>query len=342
MNFKLLSLISISTLTLFLTLTLSSQEIIFPGLKGDSLLTEIKKYYVPKKVLRYDEARTKLYTEIFLEQDSIECFYSGHKIPVPRGTNILSWTAKYGIQTEHLFPRSFGAASLPALGDLHHLVPVRAAINTLRKNAPFQDIPDDQTKYWIHKDKVITFIPRKDIHLYSESKSNAFEPIEYRKGDIARSMFYFYTFYRGDADKKSKTYFTSMLPHLCRWHRSDRVDAIEINKSFAIARIQSNVNPFIFDPSLAERCYCVAYPDKPANTYAVNIYPNPTKGLFYIDIPDYKGPLILKIYDQSGRLLETHHLMYSGLMSWRLSEGIFTIEISISNNQIIRHTVVVF
>ena len=333
MNFKLLSLISISTLTLFLTLTLtlSSQEILFPGLKGDFLISEIRRYYTPKTVLPYAQARTKMYNEVFFQNDSLECFYSGYKIPVPSVTSILSWTAKYGIQTEHLFPRSLGSASMPALGDLHHLVPTRASINTLRRNAPFAEIPDVQTKYWIHKDKVITNIPKNIIHLYSESKSNAFEPIEYRKGDIARSVFYFYTFYRSEADKKSKSYFSSMLPVLCSWHRSDKADSIEIIRSFAIARIQFNINPFIFDPSLAERCYCAAYPDKPAKTYTVNIHPNPSKGLFYIDIPDYKGPVIMKISDQSGKLLETHHLVYSGLISWRLGSGIWRISFQIQD-----------
>jgi hypothetical protein len=311
---------------------LQSQEIIFPGLRGDSLITELKKYYTPKTVLPYDQARTKLYTEIFQQNDSIECYYSGYKIPVPMGTNILSWTAKYGIQTEHLFPRSLGSSAMPALSDLHHLVPARAPINTLRKNAPFQDIDDDQTKYWIHKDKVITSIPIKDIHLYSESKSNAFEPIENRKGDVARAMFYFYTFYRSEADKKSKTFFSSMLPDLCRWQRTDKVDSTEIHRSFSIARIQSNINPYIFDPSLAEQCHCAAYPDKPNKIYTVNIYPNTSKGLFYINIPDYKGALILKISDPSGKLLERHHLIYSKLMSWRLVTGVYIIEIIFANN----------
>ena len=314
-----------STLILYLNLPLYSQEIIFPGLRGDSLITELKKYYTPKTVLPYDQARTKLYTEIFLQNDSIECYYSGYKIPVPLGTNILSWTARYGIQTEHLFPRSLGSASMPALGDLHHLVPTRANINTLRRNAPFEEIPDVQTKYWIHKEKVITTIPEKDIHMYSESKSNAFEPTEFRKGDIARSMFYFYTFYCFEADKKNKTFFTSMLPDLCRWHRFDMADSTEIIRSLAIAHIQSNVNPFIFDPSLAERCYCSSYQDKPTIIYTFNIYPNPSKGLFYIDIPNYKGPVIMKISDQYGKLFDTHHLMYSGLMSWRLKEGVWKV-----------------
>ncbi|MBK8349108.1 MAG: endonuclease [Saprospiraceae bacterium] len=95
----------------------------------------------------------------------------------------------------------------------------------IKKNAPFKDIPDDQTKYWIYKDKVLTTIPRINIHQYSESKSNTFEPVEFRKGDIARSIFYFYTLYKSAADKKSKTFFTSMLPDLCRWHRMDKVDS---------------------------------------------------------------------------------------------------------------------
>jgi endonuclease I len=126
---------------------LQSQEIIFPGIRGDSLTTELKKYNTPKTVLTYDQARNKLYTESFQQNDSIECYYSGYKISELLGTNILSWTARYGIQTEHLFPRSLGSASMPALGDLHLQVPTRANINTLRRNAPFAEIPDAQTQY---------------------------------------------------------------------------------------------------------------------------------------------------------------------------------------------------
>jgi hypothetical protein len=120
-----------------------------------------------------------------------------------------------------------------------------------------------------------------------------------------------------------------MLPDLCHWNRSDKVDSIEINRSIAIARIQSNINPFMIDPSLAERCYCAAYPYKPITSYSVNIYPNPSKGLFYIDIPDYNGPVIMRISNQSGKLLETHHLMYSGLMTWRLNKGIWKINMQL-------------
>ena len=321
----------ILTLLSFLSSSLQSQEIIFPGLHGDTLTTEIRKYYTPKTVLPYDQARIKLYNEIFLQNDSLECFYSGYKIPVPSGTNILNWTAKYGIQTEHLFPRSFGSGSMPALGDMHHLVPAKATINTMRKNAPFSDIPDDKTKYWLLGDKVFTRPDQKLIDQYSESTSNIFEPRESNKGNIARSLFYFYSIYGATLPGKSRSFFTSMLPDICRWHRTDKVDTSELNRTMAIGRIQTNINPFVFDPSLAERCYCATYPDIPEKIYSINLFPNPSKGLFYIEIKDYKGPVIMKISTVSGNLMETHHLVYSGLMSWRLNEGLYSISFNIEN-----------
>ena len=310
---------------LILTPSINAQEIIFPGRHGDSLITELKRYYTPKIVLPYDQARTKLYNEIFLKNDSLECFYSGYKIQVPKGTNLLSWTAKYGIQTEHLFPRSLGSAAMPALGDMHHLVPSKANINTMRKNVPFSEIPDDKTKYWLLYDKVFTRPDQNVIDKYSESTSNLFEPRESKKGDIARALFYFYTIYSTSLAQKLHAFFTSMLHDICRWHRMDKVDLAEQNRSMAIARIQSNINPFVFDPSLPDRCFCNAYLAVPEKSYSVNIYPNPSKGLFYIDIPDYKGPVIMKISDQAGKLLETHHLVYSGLLSWRLGKGLWTV-----------------
>lgn len=322
-------------LILFSTLTssLHSQEIIFPGLHGDSLVTEIRRYYTPKTVLPYDQSRTKLYNEIFLQNDSLECFYSGHKIPVPSGTTILAWTAKYGIQTEHLYPRSLGSASMPALGDLHHLVPSKATINTMRKNSPFSDIPDDKTKYWLRDDKVFTRPDIRQIDQYSESTTNTFEPRESKKGDVARSLFYFYAIYGATLSKKSNSFFFLMLPDICRWNRHDKVDTSEYNRTMTIGRIQANVNPFVIDPTLADRCFCKNHLELPPKKHIINIFPNPSKGLFYIDIMDYKGPIIMKIYKESGKILETHHLMYSGLISWRLNPGIWTLYFELQNSQ---------
>jgi len=121
---------------------------------------------------------------------------------------------------------------------------------------------------------------------------------------------------------------------VCRWNRLDRPDSLEYYRTLAIGRIQGNVNPFVIDPSLADRCYCLKYSDTPSTQYKVNIYPNPSKGLFYIDIPGYSGPVVMKISNQSGKLLETHHLVYSGLLSWKLGEGVWKLELEmVEGNQ---------
>jgi len=272
-----------------------------------------------------------LYSKVFLRNDTLECFYSGHKVAIPRGTPILSWTARMGFQTDHLYPRSYGAASGAPLTDLHHLVPALATINTLRKNSPFVDIPDLKTRYWLLKDKVYQRPDPAIIDKYTESATGMIEPREIRKGDVARSLFYFYSIYGAQAARKNRSYFSSMLPDLCRWNRLDRPDTSEYNRTLAIGRIQGNVNPFVIDPSLADRCFCQKYTYTPPTMYKVNIYPNPSKGLFYIDIPGYAGPLVMKISDQSGKLLETHHLVYSGLLSWRLGEGVWKIYLELND-----------
>ncbi|MBP6238459.1 MAG: endonuclease [Saprospiraceae bacterium] len=331
----------IFSLALLVSQFLLGQEIIFPGLKGDSLKNVLISFYTPSKILPYDQARTKLYNDVFLFSDSLECFYSGYKISVDKNTNILSWTAKYSIQTEHLYPRSKGADKPPAIGDLHHLVPTKASINTLRKNAPYKDIDDTKTKYWLLGDKVFTVPDRSKIDTYSESAPGAFEPRESIKGDVARSVFYFYTIYQKQADKVDNRFFPAMLTDLCRWHRKDNVDSTEWNKTMAIARIQGNVNPFVIDASLAERCYCSGVISETSKSFVFELYPNPTKGLFYISIPEYSGQVIMTIKSDIGKLISTHYLMYSRLMTWRLTAGIYDIELKLESGQVIEKRVLV-
>jgi endonuclease I len=317
------------------------QEIIFPGLKGDSLRKELVRYYTPKTIDDYDQSRYKLYQDVFKYQDSLECFYTGYKIPVDRQANILAWTAKYGIQTEHLYPRSKGSEKLPATADLHHLVPVKATVNTLRKNAPFKEIDDRKTKYWLIGDKVFLVPDKNKIDEYSEYVAGGFEPMESKKGDVARSVFYFYMLYQKQADKSDNRFFPSMLDDLCRWHRKDKVDSTEWNKTMAIARIQGNVNPFVIDATLTERRYCSGVISELTKTYNTELYPNPTKGLFYIYIPEYSGQVIMSIRSESGKLISTNYLMYSGLLTWRLTAGIYDIELKLESGQVIGKRVLV-
>lgn len=328
-------------LMFFILQIIFGQEIIFPGMNGDSLQKELVRYYPPNNIDDYDQSRYKLYHDVFKNQDSLECFCTGFKIRVDRQVNILSWTAKFGIQTEHLYPRSKGAEKLPALADLHHLVPVKATVNTLRKNAPYKEIDDRKTMYWLIGDKVFLVPDKSKIDENSEYVTGGFEPRESKKGDVARSIFYFYTLYQKQADKSDNRFFASMLDDLCRWHRKDKVDSVEWKKTMAIGRNQGNVNPFLVDATLAERCFCADVITESVKTYNMELYPNPTKGLLYISIPEYSGQIIMTIKSDAGKLISTHYLMYSGLITWRLTPGIYDIELKLESGQVVGRRVLV-
>lgn len=109
----------------------------------------------------------------------------------------------------------------------------------------------------------------------------------------------------------------------------------------AIGRIQGNVNPFVIDATLAERCFCDAVISEPTKIYTMELYPNPTKGLFYIFVPKYSGQIIMTIKSDTGKLISTNYLMYSGLLTWRLIAGIYDIGLKLDGGQVMEKRVLV-
>ena len=96
-------------------------------------------------------------------------------------------------------------------------------------------------------------IPSNNIDEYSESETAYFEPREDRKGDIARSVFYFYTMY---SDVAYSYFFESQKEILKIWHEFDPADEDEITRTWAIAAYQQNKpNPYVLDESLIWRAY---------------------------------------------------------------------------------------
>jgi len=57
-----------------------------------------------------------------------------------------------------------------------------------------------------------------------------------------------------------------------------------------------------------------------------------SKGLFYIEIEHYIGVDTMKIFKAAGKLIKTHHLMYSGLISWMLLAGIYRMNFTFLND----------
>ena len=148
-----------------------------------------------------------------------------------------------------------GASGSPQKSDMHHLYPSRGNVNSSRGNKPFDEIDDSQTDKWWRLDYYETSIPSQFIDEFSEvdNDNEKFEPREDVKGNIARSMFYFYTIYN---DVANQNFFDIQKDILYNWHKEDPVDEIELSRTYAIASYQNNIpNPFVLDSSLIKRIW---------------------------------------------------------------------------------------
>lgn len=237
-------------------------EIVFPGLSGTELIDSVASHYRPANVLDYAHARDTLYSKILAkDDDSIRCIYSGHTLyldPTQDATQYIYQNGgSNGMNTEHAYPQSKGAADGNAHSDMHHLYPARIPVNEARADKPFADIPDAQTDKWFMNNQVSTTIPIQNKDLYAESNENNFEPREASKGDLARSVFYFYTMYRAQANAADPNYFELQRPTLCQWNAQDPADDAELIKTWRIAPYQEGKpNPFVLDCTLANRSWC--------------------------------------------------------------------------------------
>ena len=235
---------------------------VLPGVTGQDLIDGLVTNYKPTTVLTYAMARDSMFANVYSENDSLSCVYTGHTIYLD--PSLDPTTAAFmngndnGINTEHSWPQGLGAGDGDPRSNIYHLFPTRIDVNGDRANSPFAEIPDNETDEWYYLGNSQSSIPpAATIDLYSERKGSQFEPREDHKGDVARAMFYFYTMYKAEADNADPNFFELQRETLCSWHLLDPVDEKEWNRNIKIATYQSNrSNPFILDCTIVERCYC--------------------------------------------------------------------------------------
>ncbi len=292
---------------------------VFPGVEGKELLQLLRKHYKPATVLDYRQARIKMYTEIYNENDTVYGVYTRYGLYLPPDvSDPIGWLIRggsdYGINTEHTFPQSKGARYGNARSDMHHLFPAMARVNEARSNYPFGEIDDRRTRWWFYKDKLMYSIPKENIDAYSEGIEGMFEPREDHKGNVARAMFYFMTMYRSQADA---AFFQRQRKTLCMWHYLDPVDSLEWTRNLMIAAYQDGKpNPFILDCSLAKRTYCedvdmscMTHTRKP--NHDQQRYPSTisyTQGILHIQSPHTAQLLQLVVFDSAGKTLMSKEL----------------------------------
>jgi endonuclease I len=257
-------LILIGLFVLFgLTVGISQYDFtsVFPGLTGAELSDRLVESYKPASVLDFAEAKDVMYGEIYEQNDSVECVYTGHQLYLDPNADPSQYLylngSSNGINAEHNYPRSKGAQNGNALSDLYNLFPSRIQVNSDRGNLPFGESDDNQTTFWYYLDDKVSGIPGTMIDAYSEINGTLFEPREDHKGNVARSIFYFVTMYADEVQAADPAFFEQMRTTLCEWHYADPVDSLEWVRNQKIASYQSGkVNPFVLDCSLAGRLYC--------------------------------------------------------------------------------------
>lgn len=321
---------------------------VFPNLNDDALFNALHTNYKPGQVLNYSEARDVMYSQIYLENDSVRGIYSDYALYLsPIGDpsdNLYMNGDKNGINTEHVYPQSKGAKFGNARSDMHHLFPAKTSVNEERSSLAFAEINDNLTLKWFYKKVVKNNVPSSSvIDNFSEKHTKTWEPREQVKGDVARAMFYFYTMYKDQADEADPSYFSSQQSTLCQWHFQDPVDSLEWVRNYQKAAFQDNkVNPFILDCSLA-RLYCsdiapacVKVPTQDTETDETILFPNPVHETLSVQASGISVATISVVSINNGRtfdlpiISQDHEILL--LNTARLSRGIYLLSFKKEQN----------
>lgn len=181
--------------------------------------------------------------------NNILCFYTGRSIPKSdrsgSGSGSVNWNR------EHVWAKSHGfgnSTSVYAYYDAYHLHATEEKINNSRGNMPFDNVTGGSSDS------------------YGNSwTSQAFEPRDEVKGDVARSMFYMVVRYESSSlDLELEDILTSTsskdpklgkLSTLLEWAYNDPVSEEELKRNEVVAKYQGNRNPFIDNPEFAYYLY---------------------------------------------------------------------------------------
>lgn len=138
---------------------------------------------------------------------------------------------------EHVVPQSWFDKKEPMRSDLHHLFVCEPDCNSFRGNTPYWQFPVDEE------------VVRERC---GRRENDKFEP-EHGKGPIARATMYFLVRYPGAIGDANRELSSQRLGVLLDWHQNDPISTYERHRNWLIHKAQGNRNPFIDQPSAAEK-----------------------------------------------------------------------------------------
>jgi len=229
-------------------------------------------WYDGKRVeLSYAAARAKMYNYADNYNNLVTCVYSGYQETVPYSFTNPSTTVVARINCEHTVPQSFFNQTVRMRSDMHHLYPTYDTWNNLRGADPYADIPDAQTQTWMRGTVSRATVPPANLDEWSEDTNTQFEPREDHKGNVARSIFYFYTMHANQPDLVATGHNSisavADINTLYAWHLADPVDAHETERNNRVAASQGNFNPYIAYPGTVATAWGLA-PAGPVFSFA--------------------------------------------------------------------------
>ncbi|MBQ2446176.1 MAG: endonuclease, partial [Oscillospiraceae bacterium] len=184
-----------------------------------------------KRDLSYNDLREYLpYTDADQSNSgNLILFYTNH-------SQVAQWANGRTWNREHMWPDSQGGSALE--GDLHAMRPTDEQVNSKRGSLPYGDNPSGSPAY----------ASDTNNNLLGGYSGGCFEPLDFAKGDCARTILYDYVA-QTTVDVVKKVFENTET--LLRWCEEDPVDAFEMSRNDSAQSIQNNRNPFVDYPELA-------------------------------------------------------------------------------------------
>ncbi len=203
------------------------------ALSGSSLRTKLRSLITAdRSTVGYDGLKTYFpYTDAFEGSSSkLRLFYCD-------GTTTSKWDSAATWNREHMWPDSKGGSAME--GDLHAMRPTDPKANSTRSNSPYGNVSGGKTATTNDKNGAIPA---------GTYESGLFEPLDFSKGDCARTILYDYVV---SSSMSSVTLVFESEATLLEWCALDPVDTYEMSRNDVAQEIQGCRNPFVDYPELA-------------------------------------------------------------------------------------------
>ncbi|MEM1096901.1 MAG: endonuclease, partial [Bacteroidota bacterium] len=324
---------------------------LFPELAGAELRHAVDAAYSPTRTLGYTDGRDTLYARVETLSGSLASsaalrfvrgVYTNFAVQLAPREDPSAYLFDGGLNAEHLWPQSLGAADEPQRSDMHILYPSRVSVNSDRGNLPFGTVSEGEVRRWYNGGSIQSAAPTTgSLSGWSRLGDARFEPNDGVKGDVARALFYFWTMYPDAADQ---AFFEEQIETLLDWNEQDPPSSQEMGRSARIQYYQGNPNPFVLETSLMDRMWNQATRTEEAQPGALrlSVYPNPAAqgAVVALQLDAAVAYLRVEVFDLLGR--RVHEVRHPALAAGRhrvplqvadLASGLYIIRVGAGNQQ---------